>query len=528
MAIHTNVQLIRHAVQLACQDNPAGALQCLQPLALSPAQYESIAAIFRGITDPTDAPQVQRTVFSILSRAVQYSLLDLPPEDLLTILSSLNWEDISACALVCQELYQTAQTDVLCREIYQREFQADYPTRGPSLDFYRACRNGHTSQRNFLNGVYAKRQLRGYPGDFRSLAAFDGKVVSGDWNGVIKIWNSKVKACLNTLRGHYRGVSCLAIADGKLVSGSWDRTIRIWDLKMGTCLNTLVGHQDEVISFAFSDGKVISGSCDHTIRIWDLETGVCLNTLREHQGEVCALTVFNGKLISGSWDRTIKIWDLKTGTCIKTLLGHQDQVSSFVICNGKLVSGSVDCTIKIWDLETGICLNTLEGHQRQINYLATFNGKVISSSRDGTIKIWDPETGACLTTSQGNQDGVYSFVFFNAKAISSTRDHSIKIWDFTAEHDVIFKELAKLFKADRANSTEEAMVRFSKMPEKAKNEIYKELYCIFAPCQRDDLRREELALYEQHWLSATSKQKAEAIERYIARLAASENQPEQS
>ena len=503
MAIRTNVQsteeVVRYAVQLACQNNPTGALQLLQPLALSPAQNGAITAIFQGIKDPTDAPRTQRQVFSILSKDVTYSLLDLPPEDLLKILSALSWKDLFACALVCQELYQATQTEFFCKEIYSRDFQAYYPAKDLSLGFYHACKNGHTSQCNFLNGVYAVRTFKMDSGSVCSLAVIDGKVISGSDDCTITIWDLETGERLKILLGHQGIVSSIAVFRGMVVSGSYDNTIKIWDLERGTCLNTLTEHQEGVSSLVIFNGKLISGSMDTKIKIWDLETGECLKTLQGHASGVHSVAVFNGKAVSSSLDRAIKIWDLETGKCSHTLQGDQRGAAPLAIFNGKVISGSWDTTIRIWDLESGACLNIFRGHRGAFS-LAVFDEKIVAGSITGNIGILDPETKACLNTLQGHQNKVSSVAVFNGKVVSGCWDGMIKIWDFTAEHSVIFAELAKQLRSDGKDAITEAMLRFSKMPEKAKNEIYKEL------------------LDEQHWLEATPEQKAEAIERYVARL----------
>lgn len=43
------------------------------------------------------------------------------------------------------------------------------------------------------------------------------------------------------------------VGGSKLVSGSWDGTVRLWETTSGELSNTLVGHDGKVTSVAFSD-----------------------------------------------------------------------------------------------------------------------------------------------------------------------------------------------------------------------------------------------------------------------------------
>ena len=73
------------------------------------------------------------------------------------------------------------------------------------------------------------------------------------------------------------GVQSVAISpDGHIVSGSYDGTIRVWNAKTGeTAAGPFTGHTRPFNSMAFSpDGQhIVSGSSDQTIRVWNVKTG---------------------------------------------------------------------------------------------------------------------------------------------------------------------------------------------------------------------------------------------------------------
>ncbi|KAK0744611.1 WD40-repeat-containing domain protein, partial [Apiosordaria backusii] len=54
----------------------------------------------------------------------------------------------------------------------------------------------------------------------------------------------------------------------RLVSGLRDWIMKIWDTALGSCLQTLKGHSDWV-QFLPDGQRLASGSHDKTIKIWD-------------------------------------------------------------------------------------------------------------------------------------------------------------------------------------------------------------------------------------------------------------------
>lgn len=74
--------------------------------------------------------------------------------------------------------------------------------------------------------------------------------------------------------------------DGNLiVSGQWNGEIKIWDVKNAKVLRRLIGHTDPVNVLVFSpDGKRIisasGGALDYTLREWELITGKLLKTIQ--------------------------------------------------------------------------------------------------------------------------------------------------------------------------------------------------------------------------------------------------------
>lgn len=86
---------------------------------------------------------------------------------------------------------------------------------------------------------------------------------------------------VHVLLGHRDAVRALAAHGNTLVSGSYDGSVRIWHLEQGRCLHQLSGHTSKVYSVVIDPkrNRCISGSMDSYVRIWNMETGACEHVL---------------------------------------------------------------------------------------------------------------------------------------------------------------------------------------------------------------------------------------------------------
>lgn len=227
--------------------------------------------------------------------------------------------------------------------------------------------------------------------------------------------------------------------DGKcIVSGDDDGLVKIWDWEMRKCLMTFTGHTREVTYAIFSpDGKhVVSSSGDATIRLWSVDTGLCKALMVGHSSSVSSVNFSNDgeKIVSASWDRSVKLWNANTGTYIKTIGMHDDYVTSasFSPDDSKIVSTSTDNSIKIWDVENAKCLQKIEPHANEI-FIATYcpNKERILSAYDGVARQLVLNSEDCLQTLVVHENGVTCI----AKSpdgscfASSSVDSTIIVWD---------------------------------------------------------------------------------------------------
>jgi WD40 repeat protein len=109
-------------------------------------------------------------------------------------------------------------------------------------------------------------------------------------------------------------IAVAALHDERMVTGSYDGLLRLWDLKTGVVLKKMEGHRSRVRALAVSpDGQwIASGDESGELIAWDGKTGEPLNLpIKVHDGWIFSLDFSSdsGALASGSSDTTTKLWN---------------------------------------------------------------------------------------------------------------------------------------------------------------------------------------------------------------------------
>ena len=161
------------------------------------------------------------------------------------------------------------------------------------------------------------------------VVSVDGRqLFSGSKNSVCA-WDMTTGRLLASMQSHSRSVSSLVLSGSLLLSGSYDGTMKLWDPGSMQLLQTLQGHSGPVWSVAAtSHGSqlILSGSDDsvyekgHSVRVWDA-SGTQLAILEGHSDIVrcVAVSAHCSLAASASDDHTICVWDLASFSLRATL-----------------------------------------------------------------------------------------------------------------------------------------------------------------------------------------------------------------
>ncbi|MBS0604671.1 MAG: F-box/WD repeat-containing protein [Verrucomicrobia bacterium] len=445
-----------------------------------------------------------------------FGLPFLPPDLLIKILGMLPIQQLGSLNQTCWQMYFVTRDNRLTLLLDQHF--PNFRKSDPHQTDLEALKEQHFTNANVLKGLYACQTLETHESNVSTYDLDGRRLVSASSEGTIKIWDLITNTCTATLQSHSGPVDSLALKGQKLFSISFDNTIKIWDLSTNKCTATLQSRDNTLSILAIDEHRLFLSTNDNNIEIWDLNSNTCTATLEGHDDTVNQLVIEGEKLVSGSFDGTIKIWDLSTNKCSATLQEHSDSANSFTLNGNTLISGSSDKTIKIWDLNTNTCTATLEGHKGTVNSLVLKGKILISASSDKTIKIWDLSTNRCSATLFEHKSIVDSLVLDAQSLISySSESGVIKKWDFNVSDEVILREIANLLQSDDTAIVENALVRFDRMPSKAKDAIYDELSNIMPFKNIDGFRNDcaENAFLNRNGMSSSAEQKRQAILNYL-------------
>jgi WD40 repeat protein len=184
-----------------------------------------------------------------------------------------------------------------------------------------------------------------------------------------------------------------------VVSGGWDGKLRLWDARTGAHSAEIQVSNKPVSACSVSpDGKrLVSGTLDGMLAFWDAGSFQPGNTYLAHSRPISAIT-FSADghwMATASWDRNVILWNQQRHEG-KTLSGHGDSVAGCqVSLDGRWVlSWSHDLTLRLWDLVKVREVAKLEGHQDRVlaGAISPDSRWIASGARDALLKLWDVDT----------------------------------------------------------------------------------------------------------------------------------------
>jgi hypothetical protein len=207
--------------------------------------------------------------------------------------------------------------------------------------------------------------------------------------------------------------TCSYTPDGmQIVSGGWNGMLRIWDAATGKETASLRASTKPIIACAVSpDGRFYLSAClNGFLAHWDAKTLQKAAYFLAHWRPISGIAFGKeGKtLATASWDMNLILWDLSPSRDWRPLTGHEDIVAGccFTPCGNQLLSWSHDGSLKLWDVDEATHLHDFIGHRDRVTTAAISSDGhwAASGSRDKTLRLWDLDRAreiACCTLANG-------------------------------------------------------------------------------------------------------------------------------
>jgi WD40 repeat protein len=233
---------------------------------------------------------------------------------------------------------------------------------------------------------------------FSCVYSADGAfVLSGGWDGCLRLWLSANVQQVSSLEASSRPLSCCAFSpDGTAwLSAAMDGTLSWWDAMTHQMKQTFIAHIRPLSAIQFSpDGQsLVTASWDRKLmlrRVGDEREG---RALVGHSDIVagCRWSLDSKQLLSWSHDGTLRLWNVDVARETARLEGDADRVTAACLSkDGQwAISGSRDGSVKLWDLRRRVEARTvrLKEEVRGCWYLAE-DSSVVTVNADGWIVVW--------------------------------------------------------------------------------------------------------------------------------------------
>ena len=441
--------------------------------------------------------------------AYPFSLLDMPHEIIINILSFLPLKKLADVSLVSKALKQFTDDDSLWKYFVIRDFFKAPKIKSTYKETYQSVLNLETP--NSIHERYHKFSIKtDVP---LSIIAFLKNVhfLTGSYDSAITRWDAEGERRLPLYRRPNANNSVHVLLpfnnDESLIAGYKDGRIRIINLKTDECFQTLEGHEDIIGVKLSKDERWLSVRCKpfpmdprfnqpqidkYQIKTWDLQTYKCINTFDSAEGERFALVKDNEMFIS-YLGQQLRFRDVKTGETTKTFTLGKDSdpaiLTVFSVNDGKqFITVDAHDTVKIWDSKNGNCdysfSNPFANATTKMGVFLSEDENYLGYLTDGVIRIRDLRTGKFLTLRENQFPQNYCPLAFTkegkfviASPRSSTNNETI-IYDFAAsEESILFGLAIEFVKLSPEDHTIQQvnMDRFLQLSADAKEKIYVEL-----------------------------------------------------
>ncbi|XP_033752140.1 NACHT domain- and WD repeat-containing protein 1-like isoform X2 [Pecten maximus] len=266
--------------------------------------------------------------------------------------------------------------------------------------------------------------------------------VSGDDEGVVRVWDTNAGQCTAVIREHTGDVNTVIVAANYdyVISGSDDTTVLICSYA-GKKICVLKSHIKGVTSVRLNSSNSIlaSASRDKSIVLWSLEDLVKLGSITDGITSpiTCMeLTCDNTFLVVGCEDNSLHVLSFITGSWIHQLRGHEVGVTCIDVSNDcfHVVVGCLDGNVYLYNLRTTDLLQTLKGSSCDPvrDVCISRDDFFIFSATETKINVWNFYKKTMNKATENDHSGSVTCVYMDDQsrfALSGGEDGVLKMWN---------------------------------------------------------------------------------------------------
>lgn len=251
-----------------------------------------------------------------------------------------------------------------------------------------------------------------------AVTADGGLVLSGDYQGVLRLWETSSGRCLRELTSEGSHVVAVAVdGEGRIgLVGREEGLPEAWDLLRGERLPLPTGQVAEgVTSVALSaDGSVgTTAHTDGTLWFWHLDTGRLVGPVPSRTEHMTALELGDGGAIAvtagGLGETTIRLWDVGAGVCRAALTEPRSDplrsawggfVRRAAVAPGVRYAVQMwDGPMVLWNVATRQIATQVPHDVTDVSTLAlTPDGSLAVVGSGQPLRVMQTATGRCLRT----------------------------------------------------------------------------------------------------------------------------------